>query len=141
MVLRIIIMYQDIASMQDFKAFNLELLQTQSSLQNPSRKSTSLCEVARPASQVHSFLTIFFVILLFFKIIIVIRAPDWLTRNRDNLSEWSNISTHKLLFHWASTKIVGLIRGWLKKILFEQLAREISIDMKGGISPPQETGN
>ena len=40
---------------------------------------------------------------------------DWLTRNQDNVSECADISTHGLLFQWASiikntTKRVGLVQ-------------------------------
>jgi predicted LPLAT superfamily acyltransferase len=31
------------------------------------------------------------------------KSKDWLTRNQNNVSEWSDISTHGLLFQWAST--------------------------------------
>lgn len=44
---------------QEFKAFDLEHLKALSSIQNQSRKSTSLHQVARLASRVHSLLTIF----------------------------------------------------------------------------------
>jgi hypothetical protein len=31
------------------------------------------------------------------------KNKDWLARNQNNVSEWSNISTYGLLFQWAST--------------------------------------
>jgi hypothetical protein len=31
------------------------------------------------------------------------KSKDWLVRNRNNVSEWSDISTRGLLFQWAST--------------------------------------
>ena len=31
------------------------------------------------------------------------KSKDWLARNQDNVSEWSDMSTHGLLFQWAST--------------------------------------
>jgi hypothetical protein len=31
------------------------------------------------------------------------KSKDWLTRNRDNMSEWDDISIRELLFQWAST--------------------------------------
>jgi hypothetical protein len=31
------------------------------------------------------------------------KNKDWLARNQDNVSEWSNMSIHGLLFQWAST--------------------------------------
>ena len=31
------------------------------------------------------------------------KSKDWLARNQNNLSEWSDMSTHGLLFQWAST--------------------------------------
>jgi hypothetical protein len=31
------------------------------------------------------------------------KSKDWLARNQNNVSEWSNMSTHGLLFQWAST--------------------------------------
>jgi uncharacterized protein (UPF0303 family) len=42
------------------------------------------------------------------------KNKDWLTRNQNNVSEWSDMSTHRLLLQWASaiknpTKRVGLI--------------------------------
>jgi predicted LPLAT superfamily acyltransferase len=30
-------------------------------------------------------------------------SKDWLARNQNNVSEWSDISTRILLFQWAST--------------------------------------
>jgi hypothetical protein len=30
-------------------------------------------------------------------------SKSWLAQNQNNVSEWSNISTHRLLFRWAST--------------------------------------
>ena len=31
------------------------------------------------------------------------KNKDWLARSRDNVSEWSDVSTHRILFQWAST--------------------------------------
>jgi hypothetical protein len=31
------------------------------------------------------------------------KRKDWLARNQDNMSKWGNMSTHGLLFQWAST--------------------------------------
>ena len=31
------------------------------------------------------------------------KSKDWLSRNQNNVSEWSDMSTHGLLFQWAST--------------------------------------
>ena len=31
------------------------------------------------------------------------KSKDWMTRNQNNVSEWSDISTRGLLFQWAST--------------------------------------
>ena len=31
------------------------------------------------------------------------KSKDWLARNQNNVSEWSDMSTLGLLFHWAST--------------------------------------
>ena len=31
------------------------------------------------------------------------KSKDWLAHNQDNVSEWSNMSIHGLLFQWAST--------------------------------------
>ena len=31
------------------------------------------------------------------------KSKDWLARNQNNVSEWSDISTRRLLFQWAST--------------------------------------
>jgi hypothetical protein len=32
------------------------------------------------------------------------KSKDWLARNQNNVSEWSDISTRGLLFQWASAK-------------------------------------
>jgi hypothetical protein len=37
------------------------------------------------------------------------KSKDWLARNQDNVSEWSDISTRGLLFQWASTIKTQLI--------------------------------
>jgi len=40
---------------------------------------------------------------------------DWLARNQDNVSQWSDMSTHGLLFQWASTiKIKLSVLVWYK---------------------------
>ena len=31
------------------------------------------------------------------------KSQDWLARNKDNVSEWSDMSTRGLLFQWSST--------------------------------------
>jgi hypothetical protein len=31
------------------------------------------------------------------------KSKDWLARNQDNVSEWSDMSTCDLLFQWVST--------------------------------------
>jgi hypothetical protein len=31
------------------------------------------------------------------------KSKDWSARNQNNVSEWSNMSAHELLFQWAST--------------------------------------
>ena len=31
------------------------------------------------------------------------KRKNWLARNQNNVSEWSDISTRELLFQWAST--------------------------------------
>ena len=31
------------------------------------------------------------------------KGKDWLSRNQNNVSEWSDMSTNRMLFHWAST--------------------------------------
>jgi len=31
------------------------------------------------------------------------KSKNWLARNQDNVSKWGDISTHRLLFQWAST--------------------------------------
>ena len=36
------------------------------------------------------------------------KSKDWLTRNQNNVSEWSDLSIHGLLFQWASTMKVQL---------------------------------
>ena len=42
------------------------------------------------------------------------KNKDWLTRNQNNVSEWSDMSTHRMLLQWDSaiknpTKRIGLI--------------------------------
>jgi hypothetical protein len=37
------------------------------------------------------------------------KSKDWLAQNQDNVSECSNMSTHGLLFQWASTIKIQLI--------------------------------
>jgi hypothetical protein len=32
------------------------------------------------------------------------RSKNWLARNQNNVSEWNDMSTRRLLFQWASTK-------------------------------------
>jgi hypothetical protein len=36
------------------------------------------------------------------------KSKDWLARNQNNVSEWSDISTRGLLFQWASAKKIQL---------------------------------
>jgi hypothetical protein len=36
------------------------------------------------------------------------KSKDWLALNQDNVSKWSNMSIHGLLFQWASTKKIQL---------------------------------
>ena len=36
------------------------------------------------------------------------KSKDWLARNQDNVSEWGDMSIHKLLFQWASTVKIQL---------------------------------
>ena len=36
------------------------------------------------------------------------KNKDCLTQNQDNVSEWSNLSTHNLLFKWTSTMNIQL---------------------------------
>ena len=36
------------------------------------------------------------------------KSNDWLARNQNNVSEWSDISTRGLLFQWASTMKIQL---------------------------------
>jgi hypothetical protein len=46
------------------------------------------------------------------------KSKDWLVRNQDNVSEWSNMSTRGVLFQWASTINIQLnvvSRPFLKK--------------------------
>ena len=31
------------------------------------------------------------------------KSKDWLARNQNNVSEWSDMHTHRLLFQWVST--------------------------------------
>jgi hypothetical protein len=36
------------------------------------------------------------------------KSKDWLALNQDNVSKWSNMSIHGLLFQWASAKKIQL---------------------------------
>ena len=36
------------------------------------------------------------------------KDKDWLTRNQNNVSEWSDISIRRLLFQWASNLNIQL---------------------------------
>ena len=36
------------------------------------------------------------------------KNKDWLTRNQNNVSEWSDMSIHGLLFQWTSTMQIQL---------------------------------
>ena len=36
------------------------------------------------------------------------KSKDWLTRNQNNVSLWSDMSIHRLLFQWASTMKIQL---------------------------------
>jgi hypothetical protein len=43
------------------------------------------------------------------------KNKDWLAGSRDNVSEWSDVSTHRILFQWAThytnpTECVGLVQ-------------------------------
>ena len=38
------------------------------------------------------------------------KSKDWLARNQNNVSEWSDMSTRGLLFHKNLTKCVGLVQ-------------------------------
>ena len=40
---------------------------------------------------------------------IMSKSKDWLARNQDNVSEWSNMSTHELLLLWDSIIKIQLI--------------------------------
>ena len=37
------------------------------------------------------------------------KSRDWLAQNQSNASEWSDMSTHRLLFQWASTINIQLL--------------------------------
>ena len=46
------------------------------------------------------------------------KSKDWLARNKNNVSEWSDMSTQRLLFQWASTiKIQLSVLVWYKAVL------------------------
>jgi len=36
------------------------------------------------------------------------KSKDWLVQNRNNVSEWDDMSIHVLLFQWASTMKIQL---------------------------------
>jgi hypothetical protein len=44
------------------------------------------------------------------------KSKDWLARNQNNVSEWSDMSTRGLLFQWASTIKITIVKphfwGW-----------------------------
>ena len=50
------------------------------------------------------------------------KGKDWLARNRNNVSEWSNMSTHGLLFN-ANSAICQLYPGENKCIFNEMMMR------------------
>ena len=39
------------------------------------------------------------------------KSKDWLARNQDNVSEWGDMSIHRVLFQWDST-----IKNWTKPV-------------------------
>jgi hypothetical protein len=45
-------------------------------------------------------------------------SKDWLARNQNNVSEWSDMSTRGLLFQQANTIKIQL--GWTHLFLFEK---------------------
>jgi hypothetical protein len=51
------------------------------------------------------------------------KSKDWLARNQNNVSEWSDISTSGLLFQWASTIKIQL------SVLVENKANLIIISL------------
>ena len=61
------------------------------------------------------------------------KSKDWLAQNQDNVSEWGNMSIHRLLFQWASTinsqssKQVGLVQSGLHYHLIEN---DIAVGIK-----------
>jgi hypothetical protein len=42
------------------------------------------------------------------------KSNDWLVQNQDNVSEWSNMSTHGLSFQWA-----GTIKSQLSELVYQ----------------------
>jgi hypothetical protein len=53
------------------------------------------------------------------------KSKNWLAQNQDNVSEWADMSIHRLLFQWASTmnnptELVGLVQSWPHHHLIEK---------------------
>jgi hypothetical protein len=55
------------------------------------------------------------------------KSKDWLARNQNNVSEWSDMSTGGLLFQWASTMKIQL--GVLVKYKADLIIIPLKINM------------
>jgi hypothetical protein len=58
------------------------------------------------------------------------KSKDWLARNQNNVSEWSDMSTRGLMFQWASTIKIQL------SVLVENKADLIIISLKINLFSP-----
>jgi hypothetical protein len=59
------------------------------------------------------------------------KDKDWLARNQNNVSEWSDLSTRGLLFQWAST-----IKNHLSVLVYYKAADLIIISLKINLFSP-----
>ena len=58
------------------------------------------------------------------------KSKDWLARNQNNVSEWGDMSIHRLLFQWASTIKIQL------NVLVQYKADLIIISLKISLFSP-----
>jgi len=49
-----------------------------------------------------NYIYFFAIYLLLFRSALRSKSKDWLAWNQNNVSEWSDMSTHELSFQWAS---------------------------------------
>ena len=60
------------------------------------------------------------------------KSKDWLAHNHDNVFEWSDMSTHRLLFQWASTiKLLKVVYYVQKPWHLSNLRHSVTSYLKG----------